>query len=634
MRAGNRLAGGVLAAALAWGGAQGVRAEATVVRIIEGVTAWGALHDTVADPGNDRVAVVGYAANSVGIHEISTGRLVRTVAAGAVLSLAADSGLHRIYAAQQYSGVRVIDSTTGDVLHEVTPPQGGGAVHDLVVDSVTHRVYMTRDGGPSPHGLNDLQVLVMGPSGSNPYADLGSTMTGMTGNPWSRVALDATRGRLYVMRGGNTTCRVLDAGTLATVATIPLGSTGSGMAVDEATGRVYVAMGAAGLAVIDGTIPALLRTLPVSAGNVSCNPATGRVYASHGGQLRILDAATEALLEVLSLPGEHFGMDVDRATGNVLVHAGPEANGKIYVVADPVPPPVPAAPTGLSATALNGTQVALAWTDASGNETGFEVQRAEGAGPFATVSMLGPNDAAFTDTGLANLTTYSYRVRAVNAAGSSAFSNTASATTPDTTAPVLSAPAAVTLVTDCAGASLAITPSALGVSATDNGGAAPTLVLSPSSVLPGTTSVVCTATDGAGNAAAATVAVTVLRGAFTVTIQKPLEVGVDNLVKSGQTVPLKVTVACGSAPASGITVLLDGVDALAADGSTLGNALPEDSGLANDGGNTFRLADGQHVFNLSTKGWSGTSGARFRVRMKVVAPGHVDTLAEVVLKNR
>jgi hypothetical protein len=474
----------------------------------------------------------------------------------------------------------------------------------------------------------------MGPSGSKPYADLGSTMTGMTGNPWSRVALDATRGRLYVMRGGNTNCRVLDAGTLATVATIPLGSTGSGMAVDEATGRVYVAMGAAGLAVIDGTVPALLRTLPFSAGNVSCNPATGRVYAGHAGQVRILDAATETLLEVLSLPGEHFGMDVDRATGNVLVHAGPEANGKIYVVADPVPPPVPAAPTGLAATALNGTQVALAWTDASGNETGFEVQRAEGAGPFATVAMLGPDAASFTDSGLANLTTYSYRVRAVNAAGASAFSGTAVATTPDTTPPVLSAPASVTLVTDCAGAALAITPAALGVSATDNGGAAPTVALNPSSVLPGTTPVACTATDGSGNSATATVAVTVLRGPFAVAVQKPLEPGVDNLVKSGQTVPVKVIVSCGTAPATGVTVLLDGVDSLASDGSTIGNAIPEDSGLSNDGGNLFRLSDGTHVFNLSTKGWSSTSGARFRVRVKIVATGHVDTLAEVILKNR
>lgn len=94
----------------------------------------------------------------------------------------------------------------------------------------------------------------------------------------------------------------------------------------------------------------------------------------------------------------------------------------------------PAAPTGLTATAVSSEQINLAWTDASNNESGFQVERApdvSGApGTFAQVGTPGANVTTFSDTGRAASTRYWYRVRATNAAGSSAFTANASATTP------------------------------------------------------------------------------------------------------------------------------------------------------------------------------------------------------------
>ena len=97
----------------------------------------------------------------------------------------------------------------------------------------------------------------------------------------------------------------------------------------------------------------------------------------------------------------------------------------------PTPPPAPAAPTNLTATAVSSSQINLAWTDNANNETGFKIERCQNAGcvNFVEIATVGADVTTFSDTGLAASTTYDYRVRATNAGGDSAYSNTAEATT-------------------------------------------------------------------------------------------------------------------------------------------------------------------------------------------------------------
>jgi fibronectin type 3 domain-containing protein len=94
----------------------------------------------------------------------------------------------------------------------------------------------------------------------------------------------------------------------------------------------------------------------------------------------------------------------------------------------------PAAPTGLAATLQSGPQVGLTWTDNATNETGFVVERAVGAGPFSTLATVGPRtntgSVSYADATVTAGNTYAYRVKAVNGAGSSAYSNTASVSVP------------------------------------------------------------------------------------------------------------------------------------------------------------------------------------------------------------
>ena len=94
---------------------------------------------------------------------------------------------------------------------------------------------------------------------------------------------------------------------------------------------------------------------------------------------------------------------------------------------------IPTAPSGLTITSLLSYKVSLSWTDNSGDESGFKIQRKKGTtGTYADIKTTAVNVTSYTDndSALKDGTLYYYRVCATNAAGDSAFSNAASGTTP------------------------------------------------------------------------------------------------------------------------------------------------------------------------------------------------------------
>ncbi|MGH8247457.1 MAG: fibronectin type III domain-containing protein, partial [Gammaproteobacteria bacterium] len=82
-----------------------------------------------------------------------------------------------------------------------------------------------------------------------------------------------------------------------------------------------------------------------------------------------------------------------------------------------------------AAAAQGGSQVNLSWVDNSSNEEGFLIERSLNGAPFQVIHTTGPNVRAYASTGLQNNTRYYFRVRAYNALGFSAYSNTANART-------------------------------------------------------------------------------------------------------------------------------------------------------------------------------------------------------------
>ena len=105
----------------------------------------------------------------------------------------------------------------------------------------------------------------------------------------------------------------------------------------------------------------------------------------------------------------------------------------------------PSQPGTLSAAAVTQGEVDLSWgasTDDVG-VTGYLVERCQGTGCTNFTKIATPAGTSYKDTSVSPSTSYSYRVRATDAAGNlSTYSNTATALTPDTTSP--SQPATLT----------------------------------------------------------------------------------------------------------------------------------------------------------------------------------------------
>jgi len=88
----------------------------------------------------------------------------------------------------------------------------------------------------------------------------------------------------------------------------------------------------------------------------------------------------------------------------------------------------PVNPSALTATATK-TSIELKWVDNSTNETSFQIERALGGVNFSVIATLPANTTSYSDKNL-DFGVYFYRIRAINSAGASGYSEIASAYSP------------------------------------------------------------------------------------------------------------------------------------------------------------------------------------------------------------
>ena len=180
------------------------------------------------------------------------------------------------------------------------------------------------------------------------------------------------------------------------------------------------------VAVIAGAPTSGIAPLNVSFDGGSSSDADGSIvsYAWNFG-----DSATGSGVttnHTYSAPGTYI------ARLTVTDNQGASNSATTTVQVNAAPPALPTAPTNLVAGTVSKTQISLAWTDNASNEAGFKIERCPGANctNFSQIATVGVNVRNFSNTGLKRNGTYQYRVRAFNASGNSAYSNTASAKTP------------------------------------------------------------------------------------------------------------------------------------------------------------------------------------------------------------
>lgn len=109
----------------------------------------------------------------------------------------------------------------------------------------------------------------------------------------------------------------------------------------------------------------------------------------------------------------------------IITHLGTDIPNNAIGSQDPPDPP-----SNLVATAVTCHQIDLTWQDNSNNEASFRIERSSDGVNYAEIDSVAADITYYSDTTVAENSTYYYRVRARNSAGDSPYSNVDSATTP------------------------------------------------------------------------------------------------------------------------------------------------------------------------------------------------------------
>ena len=171
---------------------------------------------------------------------------------------------------------------------------------------------------------------------------------------------------------------------------------------------------------------------------------------------------TTGLVTVVSTTANAAGYNDTSVSGNTTYYyrvyafssAGDSAASNTATAATPAAAGTPpSAPSGLTGTAPNYTQVNLTWVHSGTSETGFRIDRATNNTFAANLTSVnvGVNAVSYSDTTVSGNTTHYYRVYAFNAAGNSGASNTVTVITPAAPPPVVTPQVPHTMVgyTDC-----------------------------------------------------------------------------------------------------------------------------------------------------------------------------------------
>jgi hypothetical protein len=190
----------------------------------------------------------------------------------------------------------------------------------------------------------------------------------------------------------------------------------------------YVADGTRGLQILDVTDPTspILRgtydALFTEALDVSVVGNLAYIASGWGG-LEIVDVGNPAAPRLrgwYEVPVDGTFMGIHVSGGLAYVAA---ADLGLWVLRF-APPPPPAAPFDLTATAASSSRINLAWKDNATNEDGFLIERRIGSvGGWTQIGTVTKNTKSYSDYGLWAGTLYGYRVKAFNGGGESAYSN-------------------------------------------------------------------------------------------------------------------------------------------------------------------------------------------------------------------
>ncbi len=183
-------------------------------------------------------------------------------------SITVDAKLNRVYlAGYEDANLTLIDSSP-KVVGKIA---AGIHLWGTAVNEATHTLYATRSGNTALVAVNELS---------------GAIETVTLGRIPCAVAVNPATGRVYVVNDGDDSVTVVDGVKNTVVATLRVGSRPQGITLDPKSNRVYVAnKHSDSVTVIDGGHNRVLRTLETGKNPYALvvNPNNGLVYVALEG---------------------------------------------------------------------------------------------------------------------------------------------------------------------------------------------------------------------------------------------------------------------------------------------------------------------------------------------------------------
>ncbi|MGO8672006.1 MAG: choice-of-anchor tandem repeat GloVer-containing protein, partial [Capsulimonadaceae bacterium] len=342
-------------------------------------------------------------------------------------------------------------STRGD-----NGSNGLGAAFKITPSGSVTILHSFRDGSVTNDGANPYAGLIQGSDGNfyGTTVDGGSTYgSGLFGNGDGTVIKMTPSGSVTILHsfgdgsvlndGDNPYAGLIQASNgIFYGATKIGGSAGPGTVFDLALAPAVPA----GLAAVAGNAQITLSWNP-AAFAISYNVFRGTTSGGESGTAIATDVTSTGYTDTGLTNGVQYFYKVAAVDG-----AGTSAPSS---EASATPEPLPAAPTGLTATGGNAL-VGLSW-NASLGATSYNVYRATASGAEGSTTVGTTTGTAFTSTGLTNGIKYFFKVAAVSGGGTSAQSTEVSAT-PEP--PIPAAPAGLTATAGNAQVSLTWSASA------------------------------------------------------------------------------------------------------------------------------------------------------------------------------